>query len=65
MLPSFDLHEGYDIRFLCDYIYFTASDGKIPLYYVIRVLKESRKLRPPRYCPSFGAGYGQCPFFFA
>ena len=20
MLPSFDLHEGYDIRFLCDYI---------------------------------------------
>ena len=37
MLPSFDLHEGYDIRFLCDYIYFTASDGKISLYYLIPV----------------------------
>mgnify|MGYP000572396591 FL=1 len=37
MLPSFDLNKSYDIRFLCDYIYFTASDGKIPLYYLIPV----------------------------
>ena len=63
MLPSFDLHEGYDIRFLCDYIYFTASDGKILFIISYPCLTRKPQTASSPILPAFRRWVWSMPIF--